>query len=88
ALDGAGVEILGDEAGAHVVAVLADPAAERAAVAAAAGFGVALDGLARHHVGPQGAAGVVLGYAGPSRADLERSLPAVTASLGVARRGR
>ncbi|MGH3567837.1 MAG: PLP-dependent aminotransferase family protein [Pseudonocardia sp.] len=85
ALDGAGVQIRGDEAGAHVVAVLADSGTERAAVAAAAESGVALDGLARHHVGPPATAGIVLGYAGPSSSDLERALPVVTSVLGVVR---
>jgi len=86
ALDAAGVEIRGDEAGAHVVAVLADLGAERAAIAAAAESGVVLDGLARHHGGSPATAGIVLGYAGPSRADLGRALPVVTASLDVAHR--
>ena len=40
-----------------------------------------LDGLARHHHGPPAAAGIVLGYAGPSRADLEGALTIVTAVL-------
>ena len=43
--------------------------------------GVVLDGLARHHAGPPAAAGIVLGYAGPSRADLDRALEIVTAVL-------
>ena len=41
----------------------------------------ALDGLARHHNGPLAAAGIVLGYAGPSNADLDRALTIVTAVL-------
>ena len=57
------------------------PAAEEAAVAAAADRGVALDGLARHHAGAPTAAGLVLGNAGPSRAELDRALPIVTAVL-------
>jgi GntR family transcriptional regulator / MocR family aminotransferase len=77
ALDAVGVRWRGDEAGAHVVAELPDAAAEAVAVAAAAGRGVALDGLARHFAGPATAAGVVLGYAGPPRAELERALPVV-----------
>ena len=71
----------GDAAGAHVVVRLADPAAEEAAIAAAADRGVALDGLARHHTGAPAVAGLVLGYAGPSRAELDRALPIVTAVL-------
>ena len=40
-----------------------------------------LDGLARHHHGPPAEAGIVLGYAGPSCADLEGALKIVTAVL-------
>jgi GntR family transcriptional regulator / MocR family aminotransferase len=82
ALVGAGVEVRGDEAGAHVVAVLPGVGAERTAVAAAAARGVALDGLARHHAGPPGIAGIVLGYAGPGSIELERGLRVVGEVLG------
>ena len=83
----AGLTVQGDAAGAHVVVPLPDGDAEAAALAAAAGRGVALDGLGRHHRGPPGRAGLVLGYAEPPRAELERSLPLVTAVLtgGVSR---
>ena len=81
AVAAAGMPVCGDAAGAHVVVRLADPAAEEAAVAAAADRGVALDGLARHHTGAPTVAGLVLGYAGPSRAELDRALPVVTAVL-------
>jgi GntR family transcriptional regulator / MocR family aminotransferase len=82
---GAAVEVVtaaghrptGDAAGAHVVVELADGAAERAVRAAAAERGVALDGLERHHAGPRRVAGVVLGYAGPTRAELDRALAVV-----------
>jgi GntR family transcriptional regulator/MocR family aminotransferase len=84
ALAGAGIATGGDEAGAHVVAVLPDAAAERAAVDRAAARGVLLDGLARHHGDPPRAAGLVLGYAGPTRAELERALPVVTRVLRAA----
>ena len=60
---------------------LASAAAEEAVLAAAAARGVAVDGLARHHAGPRGAAGIVLGYAGPPSADLARALATVTAVL-------
>jgi GntR family transcriptional regulator/MocR family aminotransferase len=83
ALDAVGVRCRGDEAGAHVVAELPDAAAEAAAVAAAAGRGVVLDGLARHFAGPATAAGVVLGYAGPARAELERALPVIADVLAA-----
>lgn len=84
AITAAGVEVRGDQAGAHVVALLPDATAERAAVATAARGGVMLDGLARHHGGAPSAAGIVLGYAGPARAQLERALPAVTQALAGA----
>ena len=81
AVAAAELSVCGDAAGAHVVVRLADPAAEEAAVAAAADCGVALDRLARHHAGAPTQAGLVLGYAGPSRAELDRALPVVTAVL-------
>jgi GntR family transcriptional regulator / MocR family aminotransferase len=81
AVAAAAMPVCGDAAGAHVVVRLADPAAEEAAVAAAADSGVALDGLARHHTAAPAVAGLVLGYAGPSRAELDRALPVVTAVL-------
>ena len=65
------------------MAELPDAAAEATAVAAAAGRGVALDGLARHFAGPATAAGVVLGYAGPTRAELEQALPVVADVLAA-----
>ena len=76
-----GAVVRGDEAGAHVVVELPDGDVERAVVALAARGGVALDGLARHHLGPPTTAGIVLGYAGPTRAELDRVLPDVVASL-------
>ncbi len=80
ALTDAGLPVLGDEAGAHVVVPLPGPDAERVAVAGARG--VRLDGLARHHVGPPRVHGVVLGYAGPTAAELRAALPAAVAALG------
>ena len=81
AVTGAGGRVLGDAAGAHVVVPLPDAATERAVRAAAATRGVALDGLARHHRGPAERTGLVLGYAGPTRAELHRALSVVTAVL-------
>jgi GntR family transcriptional regulator/MocR family aminotransferase len=75
------VRVRGDHAGAHVLVELPDPATERAVLATAARHGVLLDGLTRHFAGPPTAAGVVLGYAAPTRAELERALPIVTAAL-------
>jgi len=81
AVTAAGRPVHGDAAGAHVVVPLGSAAAEENVIAAAAERGVTLDGLARHHTGPPGAAGVVLGYAGPSSAGLDRALKIVTAVL-------
>jgi GntR family transcriptional regulator / MocR family aminotransferase len=83
AMTAAGMVVQGDAAGAHVVVPLPDIATERAVRAAAAARGVALDGLARHHSGRPARAGLVLGYAGPSRADLHRALPAVRDALAA-----
>ena len=77
AVTGAGAAVQGDAAGAHVVVPLPDAATERAVRAAAAARGVALDGLARHHSGPAERTGLVLGYAGPTRVDLDRALSIV-----------
>ncbi|GAA1275485.1 PLP-dependent aminotransferase family protein [Pseudonocardia aurantiaca] len=75
AVHAAGLGVEGDAAGAHVLVPLPDAAAERALLAAAAARGVELDGLARHHAGEPRRAGLVLGYAGTSRAELDRALP-------------
>ena len=81
AVAAAGRPVQGDAAGAHVVVPLGSRADEQAVIAAAAERGVVLDGLARHHPGPPAEAGIVLGYAGPSRADLDGALKIVTAVL-------
>lgn len=77
AVQAAGLDVEGDAAGAHVLVPLPDAAAERAVVAEAAARGVGLDGVARHYAGGPQRAGIVLGYAGPSRAELDRALPVV-----------
>lgn len=69
-----GIEVFGDEAGAHVVLPLPSAEAEQRVVDRAAEHGIVLDGLRRHHHGPQQWAGIALGYASCTRADLERSL--------------
>ncbi|GAA0534309.1 GntR family transcriptional regulator [Saccharopolyspora subtropica] len=70
-----GVEVFGDRAGAHVVLPLPDAATEQRVVAEAAEEGLVLDGLRRHHCGPQQWFGLALGYAACSRDDLARALP-------------
>ncbi len=80
----AGCRAEGDPAGAHVLVPLAGPGVEIGIVDAAAERGVALDGLGRHRTpgGPaDGRAGLVLGFAAPSRAELDRALPVLTAVL-------
>jgi len=74
AVGAAGREVRGDAAGAHVVVPLEGVTAERTVVAAAADLGVALDGLERFHTGAPLASGVVVGYAGPARDELDRAL--------------
>jgi GntR family transcriptional regulator / MocR family aminotransferase len=67
----------GDPAGAHLLVPLPDTATERAVLAGAAARGVRLDGLARHHAHTPARAGLVLGYAGPTRAALATALAVV-----------
>ncbi|WP_249523242.1 MocR-like pyridoxine biosynthesis transcription factor PdxR [Modestobacter marinus] len=83
AVTAAGCVAEGDPAGAHVVVSLPDPTVEEALTAAAAGRGVALDGLGRHHLnGAAGyRAGLVLGFAHPSRAELSGALRVLTELL-------
>jgi GntR family transcriptional regulator/MocR family aminotransferase len=83
AVRAAGHVVDGDAAGAHVLVPLPDVGVERAVIAAAAGRGVALDGLARHYAGEPARAGLVLGYAEPPRAELERGLAVVGEVLGT-----
>ncbi|MGY1607465.1 MocR-like pyridoxine biosynthesis transcription factor PdxR [Geodermatophilus sp. SYSU D00700] len=91
ALAAAGVAVTGDPAGAHVLVPLLDRAAEEAVVAAAAARGLAVDGLARHRTGSgphEPAAGLVLGFAAPSRAELTGVLPVLAGVLADTRRAR
>jgi GntR family transcriptional regulator/MocR family aminotransferase len=84
ALARSGVTVAGDAAGAHVFVPLPDRATETAVVSGAAARGLAVDGLDRHLAGPgphAPAAGLVLGFAAPARAELERALPVLGAIL-------
>ncbi|TKV58958.1 PLP-dependent aminotransferase family protein [Nakamurella flava] len=87
AVQRAGWPVLGDPAGAHVVVDLVggSGADEQLIVVAAQALGVEVDGLARHHRRAGGRAGLVLGYAGPTRADLDRALAVMTRVLAQAR---
>jgi len=83
AVAAAGLHALGDDAGAHVVVPLPSDATEAAVLAAAAARGLVLDPLSRHRLGDGGPAGLVLGWAAPTRAELTAALPALTAVLRV-----
>ena len=75
ALQAAGLEVLGDDAGAHVVVPLESARAEREVRLGAEKFGVRVDGLARHYVGRPRWHGILLGYAACSREALHSTLP-------------
>jgi len=70
-----GVRVLGDDAGAHVVVPVSSAEDERSLIREAAGHGLLLDGLARHHIGRARWFGIALGYAACSREQLKRALP-------------
>ncbi|HEV7755219.1 MAG TPA: PLP-dependent aminotransferase family protein [Mycobacteriales bacterium] len=84
AVRAAGFTATGDAAGAHVVVPLPSAAAERAAVTGGAAAGLALDGLARHHLGSPDRYGLVLGYAGVETDPLRRALPVLAGVLRAA----
>src|SRR5204863_5578505 len=81
ALAAAGVPVLGDDAGAHLLVPLPDAAAERDVQAAAAPACLLLDGLARHHATRPRRHGVPLGYAACSRPELSAALPTLARLL-------
>jgi GntR family transcriptional regulator / MocR family aminotransferase len=66
ALHTAGITVLGDQAGAHLIAELPSAAAEDDLVADATRQGIAVDRLARCYLGPPGKYGIILGYAAPA----------------------
>ncbi|PRX48312.1 GntR family transcriptional regulator/MocR family aminotransferase [Prauserella shujinwangii] len=74
ALRAAGIRVLGDDAGAHLVVPLPSAEDERARIAAGREHGLLLDGLRRHFTGPATAHGVTVGYAGCSREALQGAL--------------
>ncbi|MCE7007823.1 PLP-dependent aminotransferase family protein [Kibdelosporangium philippinense] len=75
ALREAGFEVLGDDAGAHVVIPLPSARAEREVRIKAEEFGARVDGLTRHHAGRPRWHGIALGYAACSRDELASVLP-------------
>ncbi|MEU5696563.1 PLP-dependent aminotransferase family protein [Actinosynnema sp. NPDC020468] len=74
-LSDAGVRVLGDDAGAHVVVPLPSAQVEREVLEAAEEVGLRLDGLARHHAGRARTHGVLIGYGACSREQLTGALP-------------
>lgn len=81
AIAAGGAVAQGDPAGAHVVVPLPDAATEDAVLLAAERRGVALDGLSRHSVGPDPRTGLVVGFAAPTRQELDGALRTLTAVL-------
>jgi GntR family transcriptional regulator/MocR family aminotransferase len=81
ALSSAGVPVLGDDAGAHLVVLFESATEETDRIAAAERHGIRLDGLARHFAGTPTAHGVALGYAGCSREALVTALPTLVSLL-------
>jgi GntR family transcriptional regulator/MocR family aminotransferase len=75
ALAEAGVDVLGDDAGAHVVVQLDTDQAECELLDAAEQRGLRLDGLGRHHAGRPKVHGVAIGYGACSREQLTTALP-------------
>jgi GntR family transcriptional regulator/MocR family aminotransferase len=75
ALTAAGLEAVGDAAGAHLVVALTSAAAERAVIIRGAAAGLKLDGLTRHHLGTPERHGIAVGYAGPDTEVLREVLP-------------
>jgi GntR family transcriptional regulator/MocR family aminotransferase len=82
-LTGAGLTVLGDDAGAHVLVPLPSAAAELRAQRGGAAAGLRLDGLARHHARAPERFGIPLGYATATQPQLRAALPALTGVLGV-----
>ncbi|HET6289083.1 MAG TPA: aminotransferase class I/II-fold pyridoxal phosphate-dependent enzyme, partial [Amycolatopsis sp.] len=82
ALTSAGIPVLGDDAGAHLVVPCGSAADEAARMAAAERAGIRLDGLARHFAGTPTVFGTLIGYAGCSREALRSALEPLIAVLG------
>jgi GntR family transcriptional regulator/MocR family aminotransferase len=77
----AGIEVLGDDAGAHVVVLLPNAERERELMRAALERGLRVDGLARHYVHRAKLQGLVIGYSACSREQLVNALPVLTELL-------
>ncbi|NEW26148.1 MocR-like pyridoxine biosynthesis transcription factor PdxR [Nocardia cyriacigeorgica] len=79
-----GLAIRGDDAGSHLVIPLMSADAEQRAVTEAARRGVALDGLARHHIGQRRTFGVALGYSALADDELATAIPIAAECLADA----
>ncbi len=78
-----GLDVIGDDAGSHVLVPLPSAAAAERAAAAAGQRGVLLDRLARHPLGEQRIFGVPLGYSAVPRADLRAALEVAAECLAT-----
>ncbi|MEU2101345.1 PLP-dependent aminotransferase family protein [Nocardia sp. NPDC019255] len=77
-----GLDVLGDDAGSHVVVPVASAEDERRVVAEGPARGVALDGLARYHLGTRrDHFGVALGYTALPWPELAAAVPRAAACL-------
>lgn len=77
-----GLGVLGDDAGSHVVVPVESARAERRVVAAGLACGVALDGLARYHLGARREHfGIALGYTALPWPELAAAAPLAAACL-------
>ncbi|KAA2253546.1 PLP-dependent aminotransferase family protein [Solihabitans fulvus] len=85
ALAAAGIPVVGDDAGAHIVVALPSDQAEQDLLRAAKERGLRLDGLGRHHAGRPRTHGVAIGYGACSRAQLAGVLPDLVELLGRAK---
>ncbi|MGH3495360.1 MAG: PLP-dependent aminotransferase family protein, partial [Sciscionella sp.] len=79
-----GHQVLGDDAGAHVVLLLPDLATERWVLARAQRSGIRLDGLQRHFVARQTWYGIAIGYTACTREQLDYALVELLRILGAA----
>ncbi|HEX4251635.1 MAG TPA: PLP-dependent aminotransferase family protein [Pseudonocardia sp.] len=76
-LAGTEAPVLGDAAGGHLRIGLPSAEAERAVVTGAEAAGVLVPGLREYHRRPARVFGVSIGYAGPSRAELDTAVRVV-----------
>lgn len=74
----AGVEVLGDDAGAHVVVLLPSAEREREVMRRALEKGLRVDGLGRHFINRPRWHGLAIGYSACSRDQLISALPVLT----------